>query len=805
MESLEPAPTRAAAAARAALRVRAASNALARRLAASPPYRVVFPLAVLQWLLAGILAVRVGHEGSLALVVPQVAVLLPLALVIVYEIALRLGGRLFAAWAAAVWVVLPYAGLAYATPSLRHLYAHRFLLHLVGLADDPRFAALVAFAAAAYFTLRALEGSAAIHIGASVVAAAAGSALAPREALVAVAPAVALAVGGRRRQALAATIGLAVLLGGVGAAVGAGLLDGPFGQLGFTNPGNALASLRENFWSGRVLEWLAVAGIAGALRGRIVTGAILTVSFVAAFLSIEGPAAPAARNLALLQGLLPAWFAFALLVASIPLLLPRARTAGTPATVAVRRFWDRIHVPTFAPRAADDVYERPVATPLWASVSIGVLFLLMLVVGMWNATRAHAYGGYDAQEHIDYAYNLIHHGQIPSRAAGGEFYTPPGFYAIAGVALWIGQLIGTFEPPHMALYLNAIYVLGTGALLLTLARLLFPRRPTVWVAALGFFACLPVVAKSAGMFYPETLNMLVSTAAVTLAAWMLIRRRLGLRWLLLLGAVLGAGQLVRSSAVFTFGALGAAFIAAVTTRRFREQMPLRTIALAIAVVVVVTSPWYVRQAVKYHTIPLVAVSGYFDRMLHPRGEFGGVKLPFFKLSPDDVFNRPVRPFYINEALPVMYTEIWGDWSGYWAWSGYSEGPSPEALVVLKDQTKIGILPTLLAIGGWLMLWGIAVRRRAEGIPLIPLLLLPLLAVGAVFWRAYATPTPEGNLLKASYALTTAPVWALGFGVAVDWLSRRRLIGLGLAAALVVLGILTLRFNMYGVRDHFTIF
>jgi 4-amino-4-deoxy-L-arabinose transferase-like glycosyltransferase len=804
MESLEPAPDRAAAAARAALRARSAIDVLAHRLAAAQPYRVVFPLVVLQWLLAGILALRVGHEGSLAIVVPQVAVLLPLALVLIYEVALRIRGRLFAAWAALVWVVLPYAGLAYATPSLRHAYAHQFLPSLLGLTDDPRFAAMLAFLAAAYFTLRALEGGAAPAVAASVAAAAAGSAFAPRAALVAVAPVVALALGGKRRHALVAAIALLALLSCVAVAVSAGWLSPPFGELSIATPRGALASLRENFWSGRVLEWLAIAGIVGVLRTRLLVGVIVTLAFLAAFLSIARGENPAAGNLALLRDLEPAWFAVTLLISSIPLLVP-GRGARTPAAETWRGFWNRLNTPTFAPRETADGYERPVATPLWASVSIGVLFLLMLVVGMWNATRAHAYGGYDAQEHIDYAYNLIHHGRIPSQAEGGEFYTPPGFYAIAGVALWIGQLIGTFEPPHMALYLNAIYVLGTGALLLIVARLLFPRRPTLWVAAAGFFASLPVVAKSAGMFYPETLNMLVSTAAVTLATWMLVRRRLGLRWLLLLGALLGAGQLVRASSVFTFAAVGAAFIAAVSTRRFRQHMPLRTIAIAIAVVAAVTSPWYVRQAVKYHTIPLVAVSGYFDRLLHPLGESAGVKLPFFKLSPDDVFNRPVRPFYVNEALPVMYTDLWGDWAGYWAWSGYSQGPSPEALTVLRDQTKIGILPTLLAIGGWLALWGMAIRRRAEGIPLIPLLLLPLLAVGAVFWRAYAIPTPQGTLIKASYALTTAPLWALAFGVAVDWLSRRRLIGLGLAVVLVTLGILTLRFNMYGVRDHFTIF
>jgi len=67
------------------------------------------------------------------------------------------------------------------------------------------------------------------------------------------------------------------------------------------------------------------------------------------------------------------------------------------------------------------------------------------------------------------------------------------------------------------------------------------------------------------------------------------------------------------------------------------------------------------------------------------------------------------------------------------------------------------------------------------------------------------PSPDGDLTKATYLLTTVPAWALGFGLAVDWLSRRRLLAFGIAALLVAFGILELRFILYGIRDHNPIF
>jgi len=73
------------------------------------------------------------------------------------------------------------------------------------------------------------------------------------------------------------------------------------------------------------------------------------------------------------------------------------------------------------------------------------------------------------------------------------------------------------------------------------------------------------------------------------------------------------------------------------------------------------------------------------------------------------------------------------------------------------------------------------------------------------WRAYVLPSPDGDLTKATYLLTTVPAWAIGFGLAVDWLSRRRLLAFGIAALLVAFGILELRFILYGIRDHNPIF
>jgi hypothetical protein len=168
----------------------------------------------------------------------------------------------------------------------------------------------------------------------------------------------------------------------------------------------------------------------------------------------------------------------------------------------------------------------------------------------------------------------------------------------------------------------------------------------------------------------------------------------------------------------------------------------------------------------------------------------------------DVFRVPFRPNYVNEAIPVTYTEIWGDWIGAFSWSGYNLAPWQPALTVMKDQSSIGLLPTALAIGGWLLLLARSLRRRRE---FLVVALLPLVAGTAYLYRSYLFLTADGDLLKASYLLTTAPVWALGFGIAFGALGRFRLLRAGVSLCLIVFAVLELRFMLYGLRDHNVIF
>jgi hypothetical protein len=344
------------------------------------------------------------------------------------------------------------------------------------------------------------------------------------------------------------------------------------------------------------------------------------------------------------------------------------------------------------------------------------------------------------RQHREYADLLIHHGEIPGPKTRSEYYTPPVFYALAGAATVVGEHVHAGDPHKLGQVLNWLVLLATACVLWLLARELFPRRPWLQLSALAFFCFLPVVLRVGAMFHPEPLSMLLCAVALLLAARMLGRHQYGWQFAVATGVALGLAQLVRAFSLWTFAAVVLGFAAA------RAWRPLLVIVVAT---VVVTAPWYVRQAIEYGNPVFdrpTKEAAIWDR--RPARFYVGLGLP-------DVVTDPIRPHFRNEAIPTTYSEVWGDYFGVWRGSR-------------ERQSILGLLPTLLALVGWAVLLARSRRLPAR----LPAALLPGLGILGYLYFTVSYPTPDGDVLKASYMLTTAPAWALAFGYAVDRLPGR---------------------------------
>ncbi|MBI4172068.1 MAG: glycosyltransferase family 39 protein, partial [Actinobacteria bacterium] len=364
-------------------------------------------------------------------------------------------------------------------------------------------------------------------------------------------------------------------------------------------------------------------------------------------------------------------------------------------------------------------------------VGVAGLIALTAAVALWNAYAVPGHLGYDSEQNVHYAHDLVHELQFGDPNDPGEnSYKPPGFFFLAGSLMVVGEQVGLEDPRSVVQFANALLVVATLALVLLLARTLWPKRRSLHLVAGAFFVFMPLTLKTAAMFHPGTLGMFLTALALLLAARMLERRRFTWRASLALLAVLLAGMTVMSAGVWTYGAVVVALLVAGLGRYASWREIAVPLAVLVGLTALVALPWYVYQNAQRGS-PFLSGPGNAKGSLLTRKP-----LEFYTdLGIPEVVTAPVRPNYTNKLFPTVYTETWGDYFGIWAWAAETP-PDDRTARELQQQSWIGLLPTVLGIGGWAVLTFTTVRLAARRRLGHAAAVIPALALTAIAWAGF---------------------------------------------------------------------
>ena len=299
----------------------------------------VLPLVPLSWLVGpdyvGFLPAVIGLQRARAG---------PIALACVYAIALRIGGRLLGLYAAVLWVAAPYLSILYFRDDYHDRYVEQFLPQALGLTAPADYPSMVCVLVAAWLLVRALETEDWTWAVMAGAAAGVAATIKPSSLLFLAGPAVLLLLVRRWRTVLlyaAGTIPSLLLLAlwkqrglgsvpafaleetrvAVGAFVSTSALD-KYIYLDWDSFHRNMSSLREYAYSARVLQWIPFAGAFAVARRSLPLGGLLAGWF-GAFMLLKGTAPQATVDSgSLFRHLMPAYPAYFLLFASLPLLVP---------------------------------------------------------------------------------------------------------------------------------------------------------------------------------------------------------------------------------------------------------------------------------------------------------------------------------------------------------------------------------------------------------------------------------------------------------------------------------------------------
>jgi dolichyl-phosphate-mannose-protein mannosyltransferase len=284
-----------------------------------------------------------------AIVLLNVVVLVPAALVAMYGIGERIAGRIFGYWVAFLWIAVPFIGIKYTDAGFHQRYTEITLPQGLGLTAMSDFPSMVMLVIGAYFMLRAVQGTSWFDGAFAGLFIGFGIAIKPSSALVLAGAALLFLATRRWRSAAAFIAGIApcvialaiwkwrglgylplfhaehairLAAGATFSAPVGGLNLSKYIHLDWSHFNVNLDSLQEHFWSKRVMEWLVIAGIVGVARrslalGLFVGGWFLTFTIVKGTTPLGN-----LEDTSLLRMLLPAAPAFVLMLAALPFLIP---------------------------------------------------------------------------------------------------------------------------------------------------------------------------------------------------------------------------------------------------------------------------------------------------------------------------------------------------------------------------------------------------------------------------------------------------------------------------------------------------
>ncbi len=383
------------------------------------------------------------------------------------------------------------------------------------------------------------------------------------------------------------------------------------------------------------------------------------------------------------------------------------------------------------------------------------LFLLVNAIVAFNGVAGSASLGYDSEGHIANVAQYAQ-GRIPTLKESGEYFSPPLPYLIPALFLRLTNTDLTIAAKIGQLQNIVVSILVT-LLLLRLGARLQPENSTPRAVALFLLGMLTVYYKTFSFMRGEPFVILFSLLLID-HLWSLSEREPTRRDALLIGVFSGLLLLSRQ-----WGALVLIGVAAwwllLLVRRTDLAKRLFVPGLMGALVALLISGWFY--------LALAAQTGNilaFNREVSP--ELKHAKF-FTGTGNGWLFTYPLTPAYDGEVLPIFYTEIWGDYFGYW----YLQRPdvparfAPNALAYPGLINLVSTVPTLVLAAGFIFGAIQTVRALVSGLTAqhirYSLLFLCIAASLAGFvWFLIRYPSFDADTAKATYLLAIFPLLCL---------------------------------------------
>jgi len=430
---------------------------------------------------------------------------------------------------------------------------------------------------------------------------------------------------------------------------------------------------------------------------------------------------------------------------------------------------------------------------------IGLVLVFLLINGLVfvNACLHDPRIGYDTNGYLSYIQTLSKL-RLVTPQDSHEFFSPPLPFAIPALLMAFTGMELAWAA-KLAQFLNVFLSIGLTLYLIKACQLL-GSQSSLKLGALVFLGILPVYYKTFAFIRGEPYVAFFTVIILYYTLLMSIRKQFTVANNTILGVSMGLCALSRQWGILLLPSVFLLFVFQwIRLPRWRQSIT-KTICLCLVLTTVISGWFYISLYSRYGSITA------FNKKPAAHFSFSNQPLEFYVgLSPKLLFNKPVRPSFPNQFLPIFYSELWGD---YWCYftvygrdirtseyvDGYnlnqilSKGSRPYWLdtnyetigAYLGRVNLISTFPSVLALISLVMV-AMGILQRHSNNTLIArrreIYAFLLLAIGTTivgyFWFLIMYPSiGEGDTIKATYLLHVFPFIAIMVGNFIEHLKKR---------------------------------
>ncbi len=402
-----------------------------------------------------------------------------------------------------------------------------------------------------------------------------------------------------------------------------------------------------------------------------------------------------------------------------------------------------------------------------------LLFVAINLLVAINAVWHHPKIGYDVVHNLTYIQVLSH--RVPHPTDTPEFYSPPLPFFLPAL---FDRVCTANDPGPLERFdnfytswacrttdgkfaqaLNVLLSIGTTLLLLVISQWIRPDNRYYKLSVLLLLANLTVYYKTFAQVRGEPYVVFFATLSVFLIMRLIKTSIFNWKLVILTGISLGCLILSRQWGFFIFPAMGILLVVVYLRNHVGFTILAKELIVSGTIGLVVGGFFYFHLYIDNGSVSAFTIE-------HPTYPSLGKAYSLLRrthLGNFELFREPVRPAFTGAVLPIMYSEIWGDYWGYFTYikpnSSYGDNgyANADTFVAYLGRVNLVSVPTTLLLLTGIVAAIVEVLRfpRSANLEREYAVFVSLVVIAMLLgfsWFVYSYVLASTKVLKATYVL-----------------------------------------------------